>query len=49
MLELPYAIREKPVPVASFMSIMCGVRVGSIGMEEDLNTLAETLLGAYKR
>ena len=41
----PYAIWGKPQPVAGFMSSMCGVRVGSIGMAADLDTIAEKLLG----
>jgi hypothetical protein len=41
----PYAIWEEPEPVAGFMSSMCGVRVGSIGMASDLDTIAEKLLG----
>jgi len=37
----PYAIWKEPEPVAGFMSSMCGVRVGSIGMAVDLDTIAE--------
>ena len=41
----PYVIWEKPQSVAGFMNSMCGVRVGSIGMAAELDTIAENLLG----
>ena len=43
--DCPYVIWEKPQSVASFMTSMCGVRVGSIGMAEALDSVAESLLG----
>jgi hypothetical protein len=46
--DCPYVIWEKPQSVASFMSSMCGVRVGSIGMAESLDSVAESLLGVER-
>ena len=43
--DCPFVIWEKPQSVASFMASMCGVRVGSIGMAEALDSVAESLLG----
>ena len=42
--DCPYVIWEEPEMVASFMSSMCGVRVGSIGMAADLDIMGEKLL-----
>jgi hypothetical protein len=39
----PFVIWEKPESVAGFMSSMCGVRVGSIGMAAELDDIGEKL------
>ena len=41
----PFVIWEKPESVAGFMSSMCGVRVGSIGMAAELDDIGERLTG----
>ena len=41
----PYVIWEKPEPVAGFMSSMCAVRIGSIGMAAELDAIGEYLTG----
>jgi hypothetical protein len=41
----PFVIWEKPESVAGFMSSMCGVRVGSIGMAADLDDIGQKLTG----
>ena len=46
--DCPYVIWEKPHSVASFMASRCGVRVGSIGMAEALDSVAESLLGVER-
>jgi hypothetical protein len=43
-----YLIWEKPETVAGFMSSMCGVRVGSIGMAAELDEIATKLLGVER-
>lgn len=43
-----YAIWEDPQSVAGFMNPMCGVRVGSIGMAAELDTIAEKLIGVER-
>jgi hypothetical protein len=46
--DCPYVIWEKPQSVAGFMATMCGARVGSIGMAEALDSVAESLLGVER-
>jgi hypothetical protein len=41
----PYVIWNQPEPVAGFMSSMCAVRVGSIGMAAELDEIAQNLSG----
>ena len=41
----PYAIWDEPEYVAGFMSSMCGVRVGSIGMAASLDDIGKKLSG----
>ena len=40
----PYAIWEEPEFVAGFLSSMCVVRVGSMGMAAELDEIAAKLL-----
>jgi hypothetical protein len=44
----PFVIWEKPESVAGFMSSMCGVRVGSIGMAAKLDDIGEELTGIVR-
>jgi hypothetical protein len=44
-LRCPYVIWQEPEPVAGFMSSMCGVRVGSIGMAAELDDIGKKLTG----
>ena len=44
----PYAIWEKPETVAGFMSSMCGIRVGSIGMATELDEIVTRLMGVER-
>jgi len=41
----PFVIWQNPESVAMFMSSMCGVRVGSIGMAADLDDIGQKLTG----
>lgn len=43
--DCPHVIWNEPQSVAGLMSSMCGVRVGSIWMAEELDDIAENLLG----
>ena len=43
--ECPYAMWKTLEPVAGFMSSMCGIRVGSIGMAAALDEIGERLTG----
>jgi hypothetical protein len=40
-----YGIWEKPEVVAGFMTSMCGERVGCIGTDSHIDTVAENILG----
>jgi len=44
-LSCPYVIWEGPESVAGFMSSMCGVRVGSIGIASELDDIGQKLTG----
>jgi len=41
----PYAIWEKPQMRVGFMALMCGVRVGSVGMAASLDSIGQKLTG----
>ena len=43
--DCPHVIWNEPQSVAGLMSSMCGVRVGSIWMAEELDDIGENLLG----
>ena len=42
-LSCPYVIWQEPESVAGFMSTMCGVRVGSLGMAAELDSIGQKL------
>jgi hypothetical protein len=46
--DCPYAIWEEPESVAGFMSSMCGVRVGSIGIATELDEIVTRLMGVER-